>query len=495
MTGNHPGRSGNPARVANPGLDQLAAQIRNDRKSRNPVIVELEHIETQLLALFGKVGAEHVEPEQAGATMLILGQLFNDLVSKLPEDQQYRAPAIIVNLLRMLGQRLYTGDVQDDELRCPYPLASGKPCSFKPTYTMGGTLTTVMRGHVALHHPGETWPPAEPDEADETVPPRYEMTTAEVDQAMLYGVCHLGHPRTVRTTFTSADGSNEQELYCPTCERIETEQQQLVDHFETQRGEDAGTRECRECHFEVPVIVTADGVVTLSHVVDGTPFECSGSGEPPAFRVVPVPGLPESVRLYDSAVLPALPTPNRPGDEHGEPRQGVCATCQALVSVQTDGRIGFHLSQDNGDVCAGSGEQPVRQGVITDARFDEQQWPMLPAATYRDAGMSDRLEDEQPFDAKPFDGTPLSSLIGTQHYPAVLTRPDGTRAVVGHLEPGFDAEGNVTEISLVRDAHPRPRISPEACPHPKRARFHLAGGLKCLDCDSVLKPDDETDGE
>lgn len=166
MTANHPGRSGNPAKRANPGLDQLAAQIRNDRIGRNPVIVELEGVEQQLVTLFSKVGAEHVEPEQAGATMLIMGQLFNDLISKLGPDDQFRAPAIIVNLLRMLGQRLYSGDLPVKELQCPFLLPHGAPCAFKPTYTMGGTLTAVMQGHVALHHPGQVWPPVDGDQAD-----------------------------------------------------------------------------------------------------------------------------------------------------------------------------------------------------------------------------------------------------------------------------------------------------------------------------------------
>ena len=467
MTGNHPGRSGNPAKRANPGLDQLAAQIRNDRVGRNPVIVELEHIETQLLDLFAKVGAEHVEPEQAGATMLILGQLFNDLVSKLPEDQQYRAPAIIVNLLRMLGQRLYTGDVPSDELRCPFPLATGKPCSFKPTYTMGGTLTTVMRGHVALHHPGEVWPPADVDEdqADEVLE-RAELVTCDTcgipvdlegDDSPNAGVItHAGVQciRCARPDSAQAEliAREQQQLVhlvdqhrdetaqrgvCQACGAVQelTTENLIASHaigsmlgwptasphecagsgqpplptgivrVDERRAEDPGTRECRECHFDVPVIVTADGVITLSHPVDGTPFECPGSGEPP------VPG------------------------------------------------------------------------------------------AYRDAGMSDALVDERPFDGSPFENVRTFHPDGTVTHHDDPTNPNRP-APSGRFEPGFDADGNINEISIVtddgqradvigskllivddpNDTPARPRVPAEECRHPRHSRMHLPGGERCLDC-------------
>jgi hypothetical protein len=251
-------------RAANPGIDQLATQIRNDRKGRHPELVALEGLEQQLLPLFVQVGGEQVDPEQAGITMLIIGQLLNDLVSKLPPEEQRRAPAIIVNLLRMIGQRLYAGDLPEEPtLRCPFRLAHGAECQFEPKVSMGGTLTTVMQGHVALHHPGEVWPPV-----DETVPAE---TVVEAE-----AFCACGNPADI--VVTEGDTARAQ---CAECVRVdllaEVAQEGVVriapeacTHPKHNRIRLPGGERCSACGAQegAPVITTTEPNAALYGLCD-----------------------------------------------------------------------------------------------------------------------------------------------------------------------------------------------------------------------------------
>jgi hypothetical protein len=499
MTGNHPGRSGNPAKRANPGLDQLAAQIRNDRQGKNPELVALEGIEQQLLPLFVKVGGEQVDPVQAGVTALVLGQLFADLVTKLPLEAKQNSTSIIVNLLRMMGQRLYAGDLPSNELRCPFVLASGKPCNFSPSYTMGGTLTTVMRGHVALHHPGETWPPVEPDDGEtpRTSPEGWEDSwsreqRADEDRALEHETLERAELVTCDTCGIPLDLEGDDSpnagfithagVQCIRCARpdsdqaetIEREQQQLVHLVDQHRDEPTRMGICQAC--AMPQQLTADNLV-VSHDIrsmlgwpTASPHECAGSGQPP------------------------LPTASvRVDQQRPEPSVGECSHCHFEVPRASSGNVALHVIDGTPFECPGSGKPPV-------------------LGAYRDAGMSDELVDQRPFDGSPFEGvrtfhpdgtvtyhdqaaakTPVREHIelAPRNHTAILTRPDGTSSVVGHLEPGFDAQGNVVEVSLVRDSVPRsaPRVRPEECPHPKHSRMHLPGGERCLDCGTTPKPD------
>jgi hypothetical protein len=136
-------------------LDQFAATIADARTQPN--LAALADLEQQFLTGFHEVGA-HLDPVQVGAAWMILGNLFAGFVGGLPPEQQGCGP-VLVNLARLAGARLYTGSGLPVTAQCPYTYGTGVECGKSYTQATQERLDALMRSHVALHHPGESWPP------------------------------------------------------------------------------------------------------------------------------------------------------------------------------------------------------------------------------------------------------------------------------------------------------------------------------------------------
>jgi hypothetical protein len=155
-----------PDAVAISQLDQLAAAVADARAQ--PQLAALAQLEEQFIASFNSspFGAT-LDPVTVGATMMILGNMFASHVNTMPEEQRGGA-GILVNLARLAGQRIYTGDRLPVTHKCPYAYSSGALCGKEYTGTTQEQADLLMNGHVQLHHPGKAWPPVEePAEVDE----------------------------------------------------------------------------------------------------------------------------------------------------------------------------------------------------------------------------------------------------------------------------------------------------------------------------------------
>lgn len=135
-------------------LDQFAAAIADARTQPN--LAALADLEQQFLTGFHEVGA-HLDRAQVGAAWMILGNLFAGYVGSLNPEQQGAGP-VLVNLARLAGARLYTGDRLPVEMRCPFTFATGAPCAKVITGSDEKQFDTYMRAHIWQQHPGEEWP-------------------------------------------------------------------------------------------------------------------------------------------------------------------------------------------------------------------------------------------------------------------------------------------------------------------------------------------------
>jgi hypothetical protein len=245
-------------------VEKIATQVTQLRAARHPTITPLEDIEQQLLRRF--IDDYSGSPRDAGEAALLLGQMLGDMVAAAQARGGAIPQAVIVNLLRLAGERLYTGQLPADA-RCPYPLAGNLDCGYVCEASDQAALDARMRSHVSLNHPGETWPPpaaplelhrlhrrapaevyqhlvdhrehtiakglpagvvdfaiqeaagllgpaeTEPDSAqdlDHTIP------ATPVGDGAIYGFCVNGHARAVRAH--ALEPGTHHELYCPTCE-------------------------------------------------------------------------------------------------------------------------------------------------------------------------------------------------------------------------------------------------------------------------------------
>jgi hypothetical protein len=139
------------------GLDALVTQIRKDRQGRNPHLVPLEGYEAEIINLFTREYPGHGYRD-AGITLLVLGQLLVDWVTKMPEAMQRQAPALIINMMRMIGQRLYDGDLPPIGVTCPFHYVHGAKCKYLAEGADTTRIDAAMRAHVGLHHPDNEWP-------------------------------------------------------------------------------------------------------------------------------------------------------------------------------------------------------------------------------------------------------------------------------------------------------------------------------------------------
>jgi hypothetical protein len=140
------------------GLEQLVRQLQNDRKGRNPHVVALEDVEMKMLTAFAKNYPDDAAVHDAGAALLVFGQLCADLVGKLAEVSQRDAGPLFINLARLVGEALYSGRLPVSYC-CEYELAGGLPCHYLAEAPDQARLDILLRAHMGLHHPDLPWPP------------------------------------------------------------------------------------------------------------------------------------------------------------------------------------------------------------------------------------------------------------------------------------------------------------------------------------------------
>lgn len=165
MTGHHAGHTPRTtAPAADHRLDQFAAAVAEARTTQ-PALAALAVTEQQFIDAAMDIGA-HLDRPTLGAAWLILGRLFSTQLASVPPEQQAGALAMLLNVAKLAGQRLYTGAALPVTAACPYAYGTGAACGKQYTQATQERLDALMRSHVALHHPGQAWPPVEPDHAD-----------------------------------------------------------------------------------------------------------------------------------------------------------------------------------------------------------------------------------------------------------------------------------------------------------------------------------------
>jgi hypothetical protein len=172
MSGHKADRNNIPRRKPEPNatsmtsaLDQLAADATSKRQGGDPVIAELEPALTSLHAEFQRL-CGHLDDVTAGAALMVVGQLAAINLRDQPDDQKVDAAMRVPMLTLLLGAQLYTGSAHGVEVTCPFTYLTGVPCGKTIVSATHSHAELLMRGHVWQHHPGETWPPVDVEEAD-----------------------------------------------------------------------------------------------------------------------------------------------------------------------------------------------------------------------------------------------------------------------------------------------------------------------------------------
>lgn len=172
MTGHHAHQRSLHARNIPPAsdhrLDQFAAAV-SEARDTNPTLAALATMEDQFLDTAMDIGS-HLDRQTVGASWLIAGQLLTTHVQSVPPEQQAATLGALLNVLKLAGQRLYTGDRLPVEMPCPFPYMTGAPCKTVIKAPSQERADLMMGAHVWQQHPGETWPPKpEAHEAEITV--------------------------------------------------------------------------------------------------------------------------------------------------------------------------------------------------------------------------------------------------------------------------------------------------------------------------------------
>jgi hypothetical protein len=143
-------------------LDQLAAAIADARQQPN--MAALASMEEGFLGAYLKDSpfGSALDPTTVGAAWMIIGNLFASHINSMPEDQR-SGPALLANLARLAGQRIYTGDRLPVTLACPYKYSSGAVCTTTRTGSTTDQADLLMGAHVQQNHPGQVWPPVDAD--------------------------------------------------------------------------------------------------------------------------------------------------------------------------------------------------------------------------------------------------------------------------------------------------------------------------------------------
>lgn len=157
MTGH---QSHNQAQPPTPeeGLQRLVTQIGHDRQGAHPLLTALAEPEAKMLRAFAKNYPPERDTTDAGAALLVFGELCANLVTRLPEATQQNAGSLFINLARLVGEALMSNRLAPTALRCPYRYAHGAECKYLAEAPDEERRDATMRAHVGLHHPDQTWP-------------------------------------------------------------------------------------------------------------------------------------------------------------------------------------------------------------------------------------------------------------------------------------------------------------------------------------------------
>lgn len=172
MTGHFASRrsaGANHAPAADHRLDQFAAQVTEARNTQ-PALQALAEIEQQFLDAALDVGG-HLDRETVGAAWLILGQLFAANLANVAPEQQAQHLGRLLNVARLAGARLYTGDRLPVEVACPFMHGNGTPCGKVVKAPNPERADVLLGAHVWQAHPGETWPP-KPEVHERSISPQ-----------------------------------------------------------------------------------------------------------------------------------------------------------------------------------------------------------------------------------------------------------------------------------------------------------------------------------
>lgn len=139
-------------------LDQFAASVAEARAT-NPAVAGLATQEDQFIDAALDIGA-HLDRQTLGAAWLIAGQLMGTHLQGVPPEHQASALAMLLNVVKLAGERLYTGNGLPITVACPYAYGNGSQCSTTRTAPNQDRLDVLMRAHIMQNHPGKEWPPA-----------------------------------------------------------------------------------------------------------------------------------------------------------------------------------------------------------------------------------------------------------------------------------------------------------------------------------------------
>jgi hypothetical protein len=162
----HRAQSHGASAAADYRLDQFAAAVA-DARATNPVVASLAAQEDQFISAAMDIGA-HLDRQTLGAAWLIAGQLMGAHLQNTPPEQQAGALAMLLNVIKLAGEKLYTGNGLPITVACPYAYSGGAQCSTTRTAPNQERVDLLMRAHVAQNHPGEEWPP-KPDVHERTL--------------------------------------------------------------------------------------------------------------------------------------------------------------------------------------------------------------------------------------------------------------------------------------------------------------------------------------
>jgi len=158
MTGHQSHNQAQPNPDPEAGLQRLVTQIGHDRQGGNPTVTALADVESKMLRAFATAYPEPRSTPDAGAALLVFGQLCADLVPKLPAAAQQNAGPLFINLARLVGEALMSNRLAPAALRCPYRYAHGAECKYLAEAPDEERRDATMRAHVGLHHPDQQWP-------------------------------------------------------------------------------------------------------------------------------------------------------------------------------------------------------------------------------------------------------------------------------------------------------------------------------------------------
>lgn len=142
-------------------LDKLADGIASARATGQ--FAELEQQETAFVEFVLDI-APDLDRQTVGAAWLILGQLLATGLTQHPAHEQLQAVGGLLNAARLAGQRMYAGAPLS--LPCPIPRSNGTACRFTAKAARQEVIDAMMRAHVDVYHPSESWPQVEADEPE-----------------------------------------------------------------------------------------------------------------------------------------------------------------------------------------------------------------------------------------------------------------------------------------------------------------------------------------